>query len=186
MPVKDLSSSRLAPLDINVGGGFIYEIRPSADDLRRMGVFTAAAEAAMRDGVGADDSVSAIRDRIDPEDYDLLDSNETLARVQLGDAAYDAMVRDGIPAPDIYRFGRYSMNYHTRGEQFADAVLAAETGAPASDEGEDGEVVDFPKPSTTGRSTASANRSKTARTAGTAGSRSTSGKSSTRKRTGKK
>lgn len=183
MSVVDLSAHRLAPLDIAVGGGVVYEIRPSADDLRRMGVFTAAAEGAIRDGTDDDAPMSAIRDRMDADDYDLLDSNESLARVQLGKVAYEKMVADGIPAPDIVAFGRYSMNYHVRGKLFADAVLAANT---ATDDGAAEDAgAEFPKLSKSGRSTASGSRTKTASTVATARSRSISAKSNTRKRTAK-
>ncbi len=175
MAVVDLSSVRLAPLDIAAGDGTIYEIRPSADDLRRMGVFTAAAEAAIRAGTSASASVSAIRDRMDPADYDLLDSDESLARVQLGSAAYERMVADGIPAPDIFAFGRYSMDYHTKGQNYATAVLATVTRS------EDAEpVADFPKASKSGRRTESGSRTKTASTSGTGRSRSGYATSSSR------
>jgi hypothetical protein len=174
MTTVDLSAHRLAPLDIAVGGGVVYEIRPSADDLRRMGVFNAAAEQAIRASMEDSTSVAELRDLMDPEDYDMLDSNETMARVQLGDAAYERMVADGIPAPDIYAFGRYSMNYHTRGRAVADLMLGA-SDKQADTEGEPA----FPKPSKSGRSTASASRTKTASTSATGRSRNTSGKSST-------
>lgn len=175
MTVVDLSSVRLAPLDIDAGGGKVYQIRPTADDLRRMGVFTAAAEAAIREGTSASASVSAIRDRMDPDDYDLLDSDESLARVQLGGVAYGQMVKDGIPAPDIFAFGRYSMDYHTKGQNYAAAVFAS---VVRSDDAEP--VAGFPKASKSGRRTASVSRTKTASTKGTGGSRSDSGKSSSR------
>lgn len=176
MTTVDLSAHRLAPLDIAVGGGLVYEIRPSADDLRRMGIFSAAAEQAIRAGTDEDAPIASIRDLMDPDDYDLLDSNESLARVQLGTTAYERMVADGIPAPDIVAFGRYSMNYHTRGKAFADAVLALAS-APDGDATEGG--APFPKRSKSGPRTASASPTKTASTRGTAGSRRTSGKSST-------
>lgn len=180
MTVVDLSAHRLAPLEIDAGGA-IYQVRPSADDLRRMGVFTAAAEQVLRAGAKPGDSVASIRDLIDPEDYDLLDSNETLARVQLGSETYDRLVADGVPAPDIYVFGRYSMYYHVHGKAYADAAFAIQSVAEIASESD----AEFPKRSKSGRPTASASRTKTASTKGTGGSRSTSASGSTRRSSAK-
>lgn len=177
MTERDLSAGRLQPLTINAGGGLTFDIRPTADDMRRMGLFVAAAEAGIRVGVKSDDSVESLRDRLDPDDYDLLDSNESLARVQLGSTMYDRMVAGGIPLPDVYMFGQYSMNYHTKGAAFADRVLELTMEQKPADDVES--AATFPKPSKSGRSTASESRARTARTAATASSRRTSGKTST-------
>ncbi|MEV8029270.1 DUF7426 family protein [Cellulosimicrobium funkei] len=82
--------------------------------------------------------------------------------------AYQEMVDAGVPAPHIDTFALYALYYWTLGEETADRIIAAKHGAEA------GETA--PKASTSGRGTASGNRS-----TGSTGSRST--RTTTRQRT---
>lgn len=180
MVVKEFQA--LDTLEVDVSGT-VYAIVPSADDLRRMGELRRATDRARRANVNGSTKADDLRALLRPEDRDMLDDDVIMLRVELGSDTYDRMVADGVPLPTIEAIARYSFMYHVMGEAVADLTRTV----PADDDSDTDAAGDtvFPKPSKSGRPTASGSRTKTASTSGTDRSRNGSGKSNTRRHTPK-
>lgn len=134
-------------------GGRDYSIPPpSVADARIIVAFAVLAE----------HRLGLVKTESDPALLELANAQaEPLPVITLGRAVYDEMIADGVSDTTISRVGYYAMHYWARGKVQAD-WLAAAMWAP------DKPVTDTapkaPRRSKNGRSTGSANRTKTAST----------------------
>lgn len=175
MPTKDLSSLRQPPLVIETGGGFTYSVQPPSADrgLLLARLVSLGLRAALSDS-DAQAVTEEMKTELTEAEQEILAEPAALERLALGEDVHARMTSDGHPLPDITAYGRYAAFYWVYGESAADNIMLAPADPEAS--------AAYPKPSRSGRSTASGSGSRTARTSGTAGSRSTSAVSSTREK----
>ncbi len=169
MPSVDFAEWVEPNLLVTLGGRDYSVPPPSVADARIIVAFAVLAE----------HRLGLVRTEPDPALLELANAQtDPLPVITLGRAVYDQMVTDGVSDTTISRVGYYGMHYWARGKVQAD-YLAAAMWAPDKD------VTDTapkaPKRSKNGRSTASANQTKTASIPTTKSRQSSSRSKSTRR-----
>jgi len=157
MPSVDFAAWVEPNLDVTLGGRDYSVPPPNVAKAKIIVALTVVSE----------HNLGLIKGDPDPEVVAIVDAQtDSLSMVTLGRDIYDRMVADGVTQITIDRVGYYALHYFARGKSQADWLAAAMWSPDVKDVTDTAPKAQ--KRSRSGRSTGSANRTRTASTRTTA------------------